>query len=89
MIPPKMGIKITAITKKIIERSVIIENNEAIISICVNRAKIKAPMVKIMLNSYFEKIKINKMISKKLNHAGITIKQIINPIKTTFLRKKL
>lgn len=87
MIPPKIGIKITAIAKKIIERSVNIENNEANISIWVNIAKIKAPIVNIMLNSYFENIKMHNIIIKKLNQAGITIELIFNSIKIKFLKE--
>ena len=65
-----------------------IEYNEANRSIWVNIAKINAPIVKTILNSYFEKIKIIKIMSRKLNHAGITIKEGINPIKTTFLKNQ-
>jgi hypothetical protein len=82
-----MGIKITAIAKKIIERSVTVENNEAKISIWVSIAKMKAPIVNMMLNSYLEKNRINVIISKKLNQAGITIKERINTIKIAFLGK--
>ena len=87
MIPPKIGIKIIANVKKIIERSVITEVNEASISIWVNIAKIKAPIVNIMLNSYLENIKMHKIIIKKLNQAGITIEVIFNTIKIKFLGK--
>lgn len=80
-----MGIIATAIAKKIIEKSVNIETNEASISIWVRMAKIRAPMLNIILNSYFEKIKIRMRISKKLTQEGITLKKIYNPIKTTFL----
>ena len=45
----------------------------------------KALMLKTMLNSYFEKIKISIRTSKKLTQGGITIKKIYNPLKTTFL----
>jgi hypothetical protein len=36
-------------------------------------AKTNEPIVSMILNSYFEKINIKKMISKKLNQGGITI----------------
>jgi hypothetical protein len=71
----------TEIANKIIEGFVKTTINDNKTFTWVKNPKIMAAMVKIVPNSFFEKIRIRASIIKKLNNEGSTILKRINSLK--------